>query len=89
MKIKIDSDDELPLEETLTLHNVIIFTKLVFNKDQNYYCNIFLEKYSYQLAKKVTTIFFDSVIIFRFGETKVAKVEFYSLKNNENLECWC
>ena len=27
-KVKIDSDDELLLEETLTLHNVIIFIKL-------------------------------------------------------------
>ena len=47
--IKIDSDDELPLEKTLTLHNVIIFIKSVFNKDQNYYYyNTFLGKCSYQ-----------------------------------------
>ena len=32
-KIKIDSSDFLPLEETLTLHNVIIIIKPVFNKD--------------------------------------------------------
>ena len=51
-KIKIDSNDDLPLEEMLTLHNVIIITKSVFNKDQShYYYNIFLEKCSYQLAK--------------------------------------
>ena len=44
-KLKIDSDDDLPLEETLTLHNAIIPIKLVFNKDQNhYYCIIFLQK---------------------------------------------
>ena len=44
-KIKIDLDDPLPLENTLTLHNVIILIKSVFNKDQNhYYYNIFLEK---------------------------------------------
>ena len=47
-KIKVNSYDSLPLEETLTFHNVIIFIKSVFNKDQNqYYCNIFLEKCSY------------------------------------------
>ena len=52
-KIKIDSYDSLPLEKALTLHNVIILIKSVFNKDQNhYYYNIFLEKCSYQLAKK-------------------------------------
>ena len=32
LKIKIDSDDDLPLEETFTLHNVIIH-KAVLNKD--------------------------------------------------------
>ena len=37
MKVKIDSDDDLLLEETLTLHNVIIHIKLVLNKDQNQY----------------------------------------------------
>ena len=41
--MKIDLDDSLPLDKTLK----------VFNKDQNhYYFNTFLEKCSYQLAKK-------------------------------------
>ena len=41
-KIKVDSCDSLPLEKTLTLWNVIIFIKSVFNKDKNhYYYNIF------------------------------------------------
>ena len=49
---KIDSSDSLPLEKTLTLHNVIILIKSVFNKNQNhYYYNIFLEKCFYQLPK--------------------------------------
>ena len=53
-KIKIDSDDELLLEEILTLRNVNVVThiKSVFSKDQNrYYYNLFLEKCSPQLAK--------------------------------------
>ena len=51
--IKVDSYDSLPKEKTLTLHNVIIVIKSVINKDQNhYYYIIFLEKCSYQLAKK-------------------------------------
>ena len=42
----------LPLEKTLTSHSVIIHTDLVWSKDQNhYYCNIFIEKCSYQLPK--------------------------------------
>ena len=32
-KIKIESDDDLSLEETLALHDVIILIKTVFNKN--------------------------------------------------------
>ena len=43
----------LPIEKTLTLHNAVIHIKSVLNRDKNhYYYNIFLEKCSYQLAKK-------------------------------------
>ena len=49
-KIKIDSDDDLVLEEKLTFHQVI---KSVFNKNQYHpYYNKILEKPSYQLARK-------------------------------------
>ena len=52
-KIKIDPYDSLPIEKILTLYNVIIFIKSVLNKDKNHYSDkIFLEKCSYQLAKK-------------------------------------
>ena len=51
-KIKFDSYYSLPLEKTLTFHNVVILIKSVFNKDKNnYYYNIFLEKCSYKLYK--------------------------------------
>ena len=50
---KNDSYDTLPIEKRLTLHNVTILIKSVLNKDQNHcYYKIFLEKCSYQLAKK-------------------------------------
>ena len=51
-KTKIDSDDDLSLEETLTLHHIIILIKSVFKDQNHYYNNTFLEKCSYQLAKK-------------------------------------
>ena len=52
-KIKVDSYDSLPIEKTLTLHNVIILSKSVLNKDKSHcYYKVFLEKCSYQLAKK-------------------------------------
>ena len=34
-RIKIDSFDSLPLEKTLTFHNIIILTESVFDKYQN------------------------------------------------------
>ena len=48
-KINIASYHSLLIEKTLTLHNVVILVKSVFNKDKtNYYNNIFLEKCLYQ-----------------------------------------
>ena len=47
--IKINSYEPLPIDKILTLHNVIILIKSVFDKDQNHYCyNIFLQKCSYK-----------------------------------------
>ena len=48
-KIKIDLNDNLPLEKTLNVHNVVIRIKSVFNKNYNhYYYRVFLEKFSYK-----------------------------------------
>ena len=55
VKIKVDSYDSLPIRKRLTLHIVIILIKSVLNKDKNhYYCKINLEKYSHELAKKLS-----------------------------------
>ena len=44
-KIRIDLYSYLPIEEILTIHNVITLIKLVINENKNKYCyNIFLEK---------------------------------------------
>ena len=51
-KIKVDSYNSVPLEKTMTFHNVVILIKSVFDKDRNnYYYNIFLEKASNELPK--------------------------------------
>ena len=51
-KINIDSYDSLPIEKTLTLHNVVMLVKSVFNKDKNNcYYKTFWEKCSYELPK--------------------------------------
>ena len=52
MKIIVDSYFSLPIEKIITLHNVLIHIKLVFQNDRNhYYYKIFLEKRQYLLAK--------------------------------------
>ena len=51
-KIKVDSFYSLPLEKTITFHNVIML-KSGFNKDKNnFYYNIFLQKSLYKLPEK-------------------------------------
>ena len=82
MKIKVDSYDSLPIEKRLNLYNVIILIKSILNKDKNhYYHKMFLDKYSYQSAKKNHKNSFHSIIILRLGETKVTKERFYAAKN--------
>ena len=36
MKIKLNSDDDLPLNKILKLHNLTIIVRSVFDKDGNY-----------------------------------------------------
>ena len=45
-KIKIDSDDDLPLENTLVMHNVVMLIKSVFNKNKNHYYYYYYENVS-------------------------------------------
>ena len=65
----------------LILHNFIIQVKPNLNEDQNhYYYKIILEKCLYQPVKNNGKKFFDSIIMLRFGETKVAKEKFHGAK---------
>ena len=49
MKIKIDSDDDLPLK-ILHIHNVLMLIKSDFNETyKHYYYQVFLENISYEL----------------------------------------
>ena len=48
-KIKINSDNDLPLEKTLNMNNVVILVKSIFSKNQNHcYYQQFLEICSYK-----------------------------------------
>ena len=49
MKIKFDSDDSLPLNKTLKLHNMTIIVRSVFEEDGKYYPQAFLDECLYEL----------------------------------------
>ena len=60
---------------------MVLVVRSVFHESDKYYLNIFLDECLYKLAKKIMTIkYFDSIIMFRFDETKVGKIEFYDAK---------
>ena len=49
MKIKFDTDDNLPLNKTLKLHNMIIIIRSVFEEDGEFYLQIYLDECLYEL----------------------------------------
>ena len=49
MKIKFNSDDDLPLNKTLKFYNMVIFVRLAFHKGSRYYAQVFLDKCWYKL----------------------------------------
>ena len=49
MKIKLDSDDNLPLNKLMKLHNLRIVVKSVFQENCKYYPQILLDEYFYGL----------------------------------------
>ena len=48
MKIKINSDDDLSLEKSLNMENVVIFIRSAFNKNHNHYYETFIGKSLYK-----------------------------------------
>ena len=49
MKIKFNSDDDLPLNKVLKLHNMTIVIRSVFQENNKYYPEVFLGEYLYEL----------------------------------------
>ena len=49
MKIKFNSDDNLPLNKTLKLHNMTIIIRSVFEEDGKFYSKVFLDQCLYEL----------------------------------------
>ena len=48
-QIKFNSDDNLPLNKTLKLHNMTILVRSVFEEDDKYYPQPFLDECLYEL----------------------------------------
>ena len=49
MKIKFNSDDDLPLNKKLKLHNITITIRSVFEEDGILYPHVFLDDTLYEL----------------------------------------
>ena len=49
VKIKFNSDDNLPLNKILKIHNVTIVIRSVFQEDGKYYPQFFLDECLYEL----------------------------------------
>ena len=49
MKIKFNSNGDLPLNKILKLHDLTIIVRSVFEENSKYYPQVFLDKYLYEL----------------------------------------
>ena len=49
MKIKFNSDDDLPLNKILKLHILTIIIRSVFEEDGKYYPQVFLDECLYEV----------------------------------------
>ena len=49
MKVKFNSDDDLPLNKPLKFHSVTIIIKSVFEEDGKLYLQVFLDDTFYEL----------------------------------------
>ena len=49
MKIKFNSDNELPLNKTIEISNMVIVVRADFYKNNKYYPQVFLDECLYKL----------------------------------------
>ena len=76
-------DDDLFLEKTLTMHNVVILIKSVFLKKRNQcYYRTFSENFSYKLTKNNDNKKFSSYDNIWFNKIKITKEEFHGTKKS-------
>ena len=67
MKIKFNSDDNLPLKKPLKFHNIAITIRSVFEEDGKLYPQLFLDDTLYRIRRiKILTVLYKFFYIF-FG----------------------
>ena len=49
IKIKLDSDDKLPLNRTIEIPVIVIVVRAIFYENIKYYPQVFLDEYLYEL----------------------------------------
>ena len=49
MKIKFNSDDDLPLNKRVKFYNMVIAVRIVFHESNKYYSDVFLNECLYKL----------------------------------------
>ena len=49
MKIKFNSDDELPLNKTIEIPTMAIVVRAVFRENNKYYLQVFLDEFLYKI----------------------------------------
>ena len=49
MKIKFNSDDELPLNKAIDIHSVTVVVRAISYKNNKYYPQVFLDECLYKL----------------------------------------
>ena len=49
MKIKFNLDDDLPLNKTLKLYNIVILARFSFHEGKSYYPQLFFDECWYKL----------------------------------------
>ena len=56
MKINFNSDENLPLNKILKLHNLTIIVRSVFEEDDKYYPQVFLDEWLYEVVLQIVLI---------------------------------
>ena len=56
MKIKFNSDGELPLNKTIEISSMIIVARVIFLENNKYFAQVFLDECLYKLQLLVFTV---------------------------------